>query len=78
LRDGHFDVAGWHSRQITTGRTVELLMPDGSTERVRAVGVDGTSGALIVEGADGVTGEREVMVGEIAHVRVDDGPGVTN
>jgi BirA family biotin operon repressor/biotin-[acetyl-CoA-carboxylase] ligase len=78
LRDGHFDVAGWHARQITTGRTVELLMPDGRTEQARAVGVDGATGALVVESADGVLGEREVMVGEVAHVRVDDRPGVTN
>lgn len=77
LRDGHFDVAGWHARQITTGRTVELLMPDGRSERTRAVGVDGTSGALLVEGADGDLTEREVMFGEVAHVRIDD-PGVTN
>jgi BirA family biotin operon repressor/biotin-[acetyl-CoA-carboxylase] ligase len=82
LRDGRFDVAGWHDRQVTTGRTVELQMPDGSAERVRAVGVDGTSGALLVEDTAAPGGEREVMVGEIAHVRlalpaVDNAPGVT-
>jgi BirA family biotin operon repressor/biotin-[acetyl-CoA-carboxylase] ligase len=82
LRDGRFDVAGWHNRQVTTGRLVELHMPDGSAERVRAVGVDGTSGALLVEDTAAPGGEREVMVGEVAHVRlampaVVDVPGVT-
>jgi len=82
LRGGRFDVAGWHDRQVTTGRLVELQMPDGSVERVMAVGVDGTSGALLVEDTAAPGGEREVMVGEIAHVRlatpaVDDVPGVT-
>lgn len=81
LRDGLFDVAGWHDRQVTTGRVVELQLPDGSTERVRAVGVDGLTGALLVEDAEVLGGEREVMVGEVAHVRlpaVDDRRGVTN
>jgi BirA family biotin operon repressor/biotin-[acetyl-CoA-carboxylase] ligase len=69
LRDGHFDVAGWHSRQITTGRYVSIDMPDGSTQAARAVGVDGATGALIVEDADG---ERELLVGEVARVRLDE------
>jgi len=67
LRDGHFDVAGWHARQITTGRYVSIDMPDGSTQAARAVGVDGATGALIVEDADG---ERELLVGEVARVRL--------
>jgi len=67
LRDGHFDVAGWHARQITTGRYVSVDMPDGSTQAARAVGVDGATGALIVEDADG---ERELLVGEVARVRL--------
>ncbi len=37
LRDGHFDVAGWHDRQVTTGRTVRIEMPDGTA-------LEGTSG----------------------------------
>jgi BirA family biotin operon repressor/biotin-[acetyl-CoA-carboxylase] ligase len=68
LRDGHFDVSGWHARQVTTGRTVRIDMPDGETEEARGVGVDGASGALIVEDADG--GERELLVGEVTHVRL--------
>jgi BirA family biotin operon repressor/biotin-[acetyl-CoA-carboxylase] ligase len=69
LRDGHFDVAGWHDRQITTGRYVSIDMPDGSTQAARAVGVDGATGALLVEDADG---ERELLVGEVTRVRLDE------
>lgn len=69
LRDGHFDVAGWHDRQVTTGRDVRVEMPDGSSIEARAVGVDGASGALLLEDADAPGGERELTVGEIAHVR---------
>jgi BirA family biotin operon repressor/biotin-[acetyl-CoA-carboxylase] ligase len=72
LRDGHFDVAGWHDRQITTGRVVRIDMPDGSSQVVKAVGVDGATGALLVadveETADGA--ERELLVGEVVHVRL--------
>ena len=71
LRDGHFDVAGWHARQVTTGRTVRVDMPDGTSSIARAVGVDGASGALLVEDSGG---ERELLVGEVTHVRLD---GVT-
>ena len=70
LRDGHFDVAGWHDRQVTTGRMVRIEMPDGSAQEVRAVGVDGASGALLVEDAAAPGGERELLVGEVAHVRL--------
>jgi BirA family biotin operon repressor/biotin-[acetyl-CoA-carboxylase] ligase len=81
LREGHFDVSGWHARQVTTGRRVRIETPDGATEEARAVGVDGASGALIVEGGDG--GERELLVGEVTHVRLaaggeSDRRGVTN
>jgi BirA family biotin operon repressor/biotin-[acetyl-CoA-carboxylase] ligase len=81
LREGHFDVSAWHARQVTTGRRVRIEMPDGATQEARAVGVDGASGALIVEGADG--GERELLAGEVSHVRLaaegeSDRRGVTN
>jgi len=74
LRDGHFDVAGWHDRQVTTGRVVRIDMPDGSSEVVEAVGVDGATGALLVAGTDGEDGapERELLVGEVTHVRLVD------
>jgi biotin-(acetyl-CoA carboxylase) ligase len=71
LREGNFDVDGWHHRQITTGRVVRVEMPDGSAEHVRAVGVDGASGALLLEDTDGA-GERELLVGEVVHVRLED------
>ena len=69
LRDGHFDVAGWHDRQVTTGRTVRIEMPDGSVVESRAVGVDGVSGALLIEDETAPNGERELISGEIVHVR---------
>ena len=73
LRDGHFDVAGWHSRQVTTGRAIRIEMPDGSTQRGTAVGVDGATGALLV--ADGAGVERELLVGEVTHVRLGSATG---
>ena len=79
LRDGHFDVAGWHDRQATTGKVVRIDMPDGSSEVVRAVGVDGATGALLVGDVDETAGsvERELLAGEVTHVRLAAG-GVTN
>ena len=70
LREGHFDVATWHSRQITTGRTVRVEMPDGSEIVSKAVGVDGTTGALLIEDAASDSGERELLAGEVTHVRL--------
>jgi BirA family biotin operon repressor/biotin-[acetyl-CoA-carboxylase] ligase len=83
LREGKFDVAGWHQRQVTTGRTVRIVMPDGTTEIARAVGVDGASGALLVSGSDDEddAAERELLVGEVVHVRLEGesrGRGVTD
>jgi BirA family biotin operon repressor/biotin-[acetyl-CoA-carboxylase] ligase len=70
LRDGQFDAAGWADRQITTGRTVEIAMPDGTFESVVATGVDGTTGALVVRGRGADAQERSIVVGEIVHVRL--------
>lgn len=70
LRGGRFDVADWTSRQLTTGRDVILVAPDGAVRTVRALGVDAASGALVVEDATAVDGERLVVVGEIRHVRL--------
>ena len=70
LRDGHFNVGSWHERQVTTGRIVRIDMPDGSAQEVRAVGVDGASGALLVEDAATPGVERELLVGEVVHVRI--------
>jgi BirA family biotin operon repressor/biotin-[acetyl-CoA-carboxylase] ligase len=70
LRDGHFDVAGWHDRQVTTGRMVRLERSGGEAEEVRAVGVDGVTGALLVENPAAPGVEREVLAGEVVHVRL--------
>jgi BirA family biotin operon repressor/biotin-[acetyl-CoA-carboxylase] ligase len=69
LRGGHFDVAGWQDRQLTTGRVVRLEGLDGGAT-VRALGVDVSSGALIVQDEAAPGGERRVLVGEIRHVRL--------
>ena len=69
LRAGRFDAVGWTDRQLTTGRTIRLDTAAGS-ETVRAIGVDVTTGALVVEDRAGGPGERHVLVGEIHHVRI--------
>ena len=79
LRAGRFDAAGWADRQVTTGRIVRLERPDGP-ETVRAIGVDAHTGALVVADPAAPAGERQVLVGEITHVRLADpvaGRGVT-
>lgn len=70
LRADRFDAAEWSDRQVTSGRAVELVAPDGSVEIVRALGVDPHSGALVVEDAAAPGGERQVVVGEIRHARL--------
>jgi biotin-(acetyl-CoA carboxylase) ligase len=71
LRGGRFDVADWRDRQLTTGRDVELIAPDGaSSEIARAVGVDANSGALVLADDRAPDRERHVLVGEIRHVRL--------
>jgi BirA family biotin operon repressor/biotin-[acetyl-CoA-carboxylase] ligase len=69
LREGLFDIAGWHERQMTTGRVVRLEDSGGESVEALAVGVDGASGALIVQDCQGGP-EREVVAGEITHVRL--------
>jgi BirA family biotin operon repressor/biotin-[acetyl-CoA-carboxylase] ligase len=73
LRGGRFDVAGWAERQVTSGHLVQLETPDGRVESVRAVGVDGASGALLIAGIatdEHGTAERAVHAGEIGHLRL--------
>ena len=70
LRVGRFDVAAWSGRQVTTGRVVDLVAPDGGVVTIQAVGVDPASGALLLADADHPGLERAVMVGEIRHVRL--------
>jgi BirA family biotin operon repressor/biotin-[acetyl-CoA-carboxylase] ligase len=69
LRAGAFNGARWSDRQVTTGHTVRLETPAGY-ETVRALGVDVSTGALIVADPSAAAGERSVFVGEITHVRL--------
>ena len=72
LFGGRFDVTDWVERQITTGRSVEIVRPDGAVETVTARGVDPVSGALRTAAPtdDDPDAERHVVVGEIRHVRL--------
>lgn len=70
LRGGRFDSAAWAERQLTTGRAIRIDQPDGAAWTGRALGVDTTTGALIVEDPDEPAGERHVLVGEVGHVRL--------
>jgi BirA family biotin operon repressor/biotin-[acetyl-CoA-carboxylase] ligase len=75
LRGGRFDVADWNDRQLTTARIVSLEHPGGRTERIRALGVDAGSGALVVEDPAATSGERLVHAADITHVRLAAAPG---
>jgi len=70
LHGGRFDVGDWTARQVTTGREVQLIGPDGTTDRRRALGVDARSGGLVIADPGAASGERTVLVGEIRHVRL--------
>ena len=67
LREGRFDVGGWSSRQLTTGRRVEVV---AGAERLAgiALGVAPESGALRLELPGGAV--REVDSGEVTRCRV--------
>ena len=69
MRRGRFDAAAWTGRQATSGRHIELVAPDGVVTTVRALGVDAGTGALVIED-DSLSTGRQVLVGEIRHVRV--------
>lgn len=72
LRGGRFDVAGWADRQVTTGNLVSVSGLDGSVVTARALGVDGSTGALAVEVFDpeGRPEERHVFAGEVSRLRL--------
>ncbi|HYO45012.1 MAG TPA: biotin--[acetyl-CoA-carboxylase] ligase [Candidatus Limnocylindrales bacterium] len=75
LRTGYFDIAAWTARQATTGRQVTLESGDGSsTEPLHALGVDGSTGALVLADDDVPGGERHVHAGEVARVRLAPAP----
>ncbi len=71
LRAGRLDETEWAGRQVTSGRLIRLERPGGS-ETVRALGVDARTGALVVEDPTAANGARQVLVGEIGHVRLAD------
>ena len=72
LHGGRFDVADWIDRQVTTGRRIDLVLPDDRVETVTARGVDAVSGALRIAAptTHDPDAERLVVVGEIRHVRL--------
>ena len=70
LQAGRFAAEAWRARQLTNGSVVRLERPDGSSENVRAIDVDPTSGALIIESLLGESPARAVSVGEIRHLRL--------
>ncbi len=74
LGEGRFDVGGWHERQLTTGRLVRLELPGQPPATVRAVGVDGASGALLVADPTVPGAERAVLAGEVVRVRLEPDP----
>jgi BirA family biotin operon repressor/biotin-[acetyl-CoA-carboxylase] ligase len=74
LRDGQFDSRSWIDRQATTGRSIELVDHDGASRQQSAVGVDPETGALRVADAAAPDGERQVLVGEIRHIRLPGRP----
>jgi BirA family transcriptional regulator, biotin operon repressor / biotin---[acetyl-CoA-carboxylase] ligase len=67
LRSGGFDAGEWQARQVTTGRIVRLELPGGQAAEVHGVGVDGQTGALLVDADDG---RRAIFSGEVRHVRL--------
>jgi BirA family biotin operon repressor/biotin-[acetyl-CoA-carboxylase] ligase len=70
LRDGAFDIEAWRRRQLTSGLPVRLEWPDGTTETVAAIDVDPETGALVVGEPGGRGLRRNVLVGEIQHLRL--------
>jgi BirA family biotin operon repressor/biotin-[acetyl-CoA-carboxylase] ligase len=70
LQAGRFAATDWVGRQVTNGRVLDLVLPDGTVERVGGRGVDPLTGALrIVDPATGGN-EQAIFVGEIRHVRL--------
>ena len=72
LRAGSFPTDAWRDRQLTNGTVVRLERPDGSSETVRAVDVDASSGALVIESLLGGRQARAITVGEIRHLRLSE------
>jgi BirA family transcriptional regulator, biotin operon repressor / biotin---[acetyl-CoA-carboxylase] ligase len=78
LRSGRFDTDDWLTRQLTTGRDVRLVAADGSDSVLRALGVDGRTGALVVADPAAPGGERSIVSGEVVHVRIAPPPSLAD
>jgi BirA family transcriptional regulator, biotin operon repressor / biotin---[acetyl-CoA-carboxylase] ligase len=70
LRSGDFPAAAWERRQITSGRLVDLVLPDERHRTVRALDVDPWSGGLVIEDGAAPGGRRTIFSGEILHARL--------
>lgn len=70
LRAGAFDAAAWTDRQLTTGRLIHLAERDAEAVLVRVVRSDPDSGALVVEDEASPSGTRDVLTGDVVHVRL--------
>ena len=70
LRAGRFDVGDWAVRQLTTGRHVRLEGHAHVAEERLAVGVDPSTGALLVADATAPGGERAIHAGEVTRIRL--------
>ncbi len=72
LFGGRFDVADWVDRQVTTGRTIDLVGSDGAVRTVVARGVDPVGGALriAVPTDDDPDAEQAIHVGEVSRIRL--------
>jgi BirA family biotin operon repressor/biotin-[acetyl-CoA-carboxylase] ligase len=70
LRAGRFDVGDWSVRQLTTGRHVRLEGHAHVAEERLAVGVDPSTGALLVADATAPGGERAIHAGEVTRIRL--------
>jgi biotin-(acetyl-CoA carboxylase) ligase len=68
LTGGRFDAAGWSTRQITTGRQVEVEVGDRMIVGT-ATGVDPESGALLMDAGNG---QMEIDSGEVVRCRIVD------
>jgi len=74
LRAGRFPIDDWTARQVTTGRLVRLEGHGGPDEEMRALGLDPSTGALLVADAAAPGGERAIHAGDVVHVRLAGAP----
>jgi len=70
LQAGQFATTDWLDRQVTIGRILDLVLPDGTVQVVVGSGVDPLTGALRTTNPATGGNEQAVFVGEIRHVRL--------